>query len=368
VTEPVDNRGVTEPANNRGVTEPVNVEELEAIARARLEKGVYDYYAGGAEDELAVRGNREAFQRLRLKYRVLVDVSTVDVATRLLGTPLSLPVLLAPTALHRLADPEGERATARAAAAAGTLMTLSTVSSVPLEEVAGAAPSGARWFQLYCFEDRGETERLVTRAHQAGYRALVLTVDAPILGRRERDLRNAFEVPAGLPAHSTGRPRASGGQWPLNSLIGQPALNWKDLAWLRAISPLPLVLKGIVRGDDASRALDEGAAAVWVSNHGGRQLDGSIPTAEALPEVVRAVAGRAPVIVDGGIRRGTDVLKALALGATAAAIGRPQLWGLAARGESGVGRVLAMFRDELALAMALAGCRNVSEIDRSLVA
>jgi 4-hydroxymandelate oxidase len=359
---------VTEVLKDRGVASPVNVEELEAIARGRLDKGVYDYYAGGAEDELAVRGNREAFQRLRLKYRVLVDVSTVDVATALLGAPLALPVILAPTALHRMADPEGERATARAAAAAGTLMTLSTVSSVPLEEVAAAAPSGARWFQLYCFPDREDTEALVARAHRAGYGAIVLTVDAPILGRRERDLRNGFEVPIGLPAHATGRPRVAGGQWPLGSLIGQPALSWKDLAWLRGMSPLPLVLKGIVRGDDASRAIDEGAAAVWVSNHGGRQLDGAIPTAEALPEVVRAVAGRAPVLVDGGIRRGTDVLKALALGATAAAIGRPQLWGLAAQGEAGVARVLAMLRDELALAMALAGCRRVSEIDRSLVA
>ncbi len=346
---------------------PVNTEEFEALARERLEKSVYDYYAGGAEDEVTVRANREAFRRLCLKYRVLVDVSRVDPATELLGVPLAFPVILAPTALHRMAHPEGEKSTARAAAAAGTLLTLSTVSSTPLEDVAAAAPSGARWFQLYCFEDRGETEALIDRAHRAGYKAIVLTVDAPILGRRERDLRNAFLVPAGVaPAHSPRTLRSAGGQWPLASVIGQPALSWKDLAWIRARSPLPLVLKGIVRADDAARAVDEGVAAVWVSNHGGRQLDTSVPTADALPEVVRA-AGRSPVIVDGGIRRGTDVLKALALGARAAAIGRPQLWGLAADGESGVRRILEMLRDEFVQAMALAGCRRIAEIDRSLV-
>lgn len=347
---------------------PVNVEEFEALAREKLEKSVYDYYAGGAEDEITVAANREAFRRLFLKYRVLVDVSRVDLSTELLGVPLAFPVILAPTALHRLAHPEGEKMTARAAAAAGTLMTLSTVSSVPLEEVAAAAPAGARWFQLYCYEDRADTERLVARADRAGYRAIVLTVDAPILGRRERDVRNRFEVPAGLTAHPAARPSGSGGQWPLSSVIGQPALSWKDLVWIRALSPLPLVVKGIVRGDDAARAVDEGVAAVWVSNHGGRQLDTAIPTAEALSEVVRAVAGQVPVIVDGGIRRGTDVLKALALGACAAAIGRPQLWGLAANGEEGVRLVLEMFREELALAMALSGCRALSEVDRSLVA
>ena len=350
------------------MTDPVNVEEFERIARERLDRAVYDYYAGGAEDERTVRENREAFARLRLRYRVLVDVSRVDLATRLLGTPLSFPVILAPTALHRLAHPEGEKATARAAAAAGILLTLSTVSSVPLEDVAAAAPSGARWFQLYCYDDREETAALVDRAHRAGYRAIVLTVDAPILGRRERDVRNGFVVPEGLAAHPSKKPRAASGQWPLSSLIGQPSLDWAALAWIRSLSPLPLVVKGIVRGDDASRAVAEGAAAVWVSNHGGRQLDTAIPTAEALSDVVSAVAGRVPVIVDGGIRRGTDVVKALALGASAAAIGRPQLWGLAAGGEDGVARVLALLREELALAMALAGCPDLSRVDRSLVA
>jgi 4-hydroxymandelate oxidase len=350
------------------VTDPVNVEEFEEAARERLEKSVYDYYAGGAEDEVTVRDNREAFQRRRLRYRVLVDVTRVETKASLLGVPLSLPVILAPTALHRLAHPEGEKATARGAASAGTLMTLSTVSSVTLEDVAAAAPGGARWFQLYCYEQRADTEALVRRAHRAGYGAIVLTVDAPILGRRERDVRNAFTVPAGLTAHPARVSREEGGQWPLSSLIGQPSLSWNDVDWIRGISPLPLVIKGIVRGDDAARAVEAGAAAVWVSNHGGRQLDTAIATADALSDVVHAVGGRVPVIVDGGIRRGTDIVKAMALGASAAAIGRPQLWGLAAAGQEGVRRVLEMLREELALAMALSGCRSIAEIDRSLVA
>lgn len=349
--------------------EPLNVEEFEAVARARLDPGVYDYYAGGAEDEVTVRGNREAFRRLPLRYRVLVDVTRVDTSSEILGSRLAFPVIVAPTALHRLAHPDGETATARAAAAAGTVLTLSTVSSVPLEEVAAGAPGGARWFQLYCYERREDTEALVARAERAGYRALVLTVDLPLLGRRERDLRNAFEVPAAVrPAHPPRQPRSPGGQWPLSSIVGEPSLTWKDVAWVRGMSKLPLVVKGIVRGDDALRAIDAGVAAIWVSNHGGRQLDTAIATADALPEIARAVAGRVPLVVDGGIRRGTDVVKALALGATAAAIGRPVLWGLAAAGEAGVASVLAMLRSELALAMALAGCRSAAEIDRSLVA
>ncbi len=351
------------------MAEPLNVEEFEAIARQRLDAGVYGYYAGGADDEVTVRANREAFQRLCLKYRVLVDVSRIDLSTEIFGVPLSLPVILAPTALHQMAHPEGERATARAAAGAGTLFALSTVSSVSLEEVSAAAPGAPRWFQLYHFRDRSLTERLLSRAEAAGYRAIVLTVDAPILGRRERDLRNAFLLPADVRAvHFEGvPPPVAEGVSPLAAFINQPAVSWKDLAWMRSATRLPLLVKGIVRADDAKRAVSEGVDGIWVSNHGGRQLDTSIPTARALPEVVEVVAGKVPVIVDGGIRRGTDVLKALALGANAAAIGRPQLWGLAAAGEAGVRRVLEMLREELALAMALAGCRSVAEIDRTLI-
>jgi len=352
------------------MTEPLNLEDFEAIAEARLDRGVFDYYAGGADDEVTLRANREAFQRIAIRYRVLVDVSERDTRTELLGAPLSFPVILAPTALHRMAHPDGERATARAAAAAGTLMTLSSISSVALEEVMEAAPHGPKWFQLYHFNDRSRTELLVGRAVTAGYRAIVLTVDAPVIGRRERDFRNPFVIPQGVSGvHFDDTPRTADGASALASFIDQPSINWNDLAWIHEMAQgLPVILKGVVRGDDAKRALDEGCGGIWVSNHGGRQLDTSITTAQALPEVVEAVGGRAPVIVDSGIRRGTDVLKALAMGADIAAIGRPQLWGLAADGERGVATVLELLRAEFSLAMGLAGCATLADIDRDLLA
>lgn len=352
------------------MAEPLNIDEYEAVARAALAAPVYDYYAGGADDEVTLRENRKAFRRLHIAYRVLVDVAKRDPTTSVLGVPLSMPVILAPTALHRMAHPEGEAATARAAARAGVLMTLSTISSVALEDVAAAAPEGRRWFQLYHFSDRAKTEQLVKRAHAAGYEAIVLTVDAPILGRRERDLRHPFAIPDDVRAvhFDDVDPRTADVDSPLAVFIDQPSINWDDLAWIRGIAPLPLLVKGVVRADDAARAVHEGCAGVWVSNHGGRQLDTSIPTADALPAIVEAVGGRAAVVVDGGVRRGTDVLKALALGADAVAVGRPQLWGLAAGGEDGVARVLALLREELSTAMALAGCRTVAEIDGSLIA
>jgi 4-hydroxymandelate oxidase len=278
-------------------------------------------------------------------------------------------VILAPTALHRMAHPDGEKATARAAASAGVLMTLSSISSVSLEEVAAAAPDAPRWFQLYHFNDRTTSEALIARAQAAGYSAIVVTVDAPLLGRRERDLRNPFTIPEGIEAvHFTVDPRTVDAESPAAAMIDQASINWSDLAWIRAASPLPVLIKGVVRGDDAKRALDEGVAGLWVSNHGGRQLDTAIPTADALPEIVEVAAGRVPIVVDGGIRRGTDVLKAIALGADAVAIGRPQLWGLAVGGEHGVARVLQLLRDELSLAMALAGCTRLGDIDRSIIA
>ena len=345
-----------------------NLDDLEEAARELLPPGVYGYYAGGADDEVTLRGNREAFRSLRLLYRVLVDVSARDLSARLLGTSLSMPVLLAPTALHRMAHDQGESATARAAARCGVLMTLSSITSVPLEEVAAAAPGAPRWFQLYHFRDRGLTRALVSRAAAAGYGALVLTVDTPVLGRRERDLRGPFAIPAGVSAvHFAGVEPNPAGATPIAQLICQETFSWRDLEWIRSLSPLPLLVKGLVRADDAERAVDAGVEALWVSNHGGRQLDTAIPTAEALPAVVDAVAGRVPIVVDGGVRRGTDVLKALALGAAAVAIGRPQLWALAAGGEAGVVSMLEMLREELSVAMALAGCRSLAEVDRSLV-
>jgi len=349
------------------VGEPVNLSEYEAIAASALDRGAYDYYAGGANDEITLAENRSAWDRVRLAYRVLVDVAGRDLRTSLLGADLSMPVVIAPTAMQRMAHPDGELATARAAASFGTVMTLSTIASSTIEDVAAAAPGAPRWFQLYVYDERSKSEQLIKRAYAAGYGAIVLTVDATVLGRRERDVRNDFAFPQELTAANLvdiGREHGS----PAEILVQDEHLSWDDLPWLRSLSPLPLIVKGVVRADDAARAVEMGASAVWVSNHGGRQLDTSIATADALPAVVHAVARRVPVIVDGGVRRGTDVIKALALGAAAVAIGRPVLWGLAAAGQDGVARVLSLLHDEISQAMALCGCRTVADIDRSLIA
>jgi 4-hydroxymandelate oxidase len=353
------------------MTMPWNVSDFEALARENLTQMAYDYYAGGAEDEITLRENREAFRRRFLRYRVLVDVEKRDTSTTVLDHELPFPVILAPTSMHKLAHPEGEVETARGAAATGALMTLSSISTVPMEEVASAVPA-RRWFQLYCYAERSVTEMLVRRAYEAGYTALVVTVDVPILGRRERDFRNVFTLPEGVRLANFEFPKTGAGDhgsalatWV--ATLQTPTLNWDDLAWLRSLAPLPMILKGIVRGDDALRAVDLGVDGIWVSNHGGRQLDTSIASLDALPEVAEAVRGRAAIILDGGVRRGTDVLKAIALGADAVAVGRPQLWGLAAEGANGVRRVLEMLRDEFSLAMALAGCRTLDEITPDLL-
>ena len=357
--------------------EPVNVFEFEALARERLSPSAYDYYAGGAADEVTLRANRAAYDRIPLHYRVLVDVSRRELATTVLGQPVALPILVAPTAFHRLATAEGERATARAAGAAGTVMILSTLSTTPVEEVVAAA-SGPVWFQLYVYRDRQATEGMVRRAEAAGCQALVLTVDAPLLGRRERDVRNRFRLPPGLAVanllsegYGEVPPAVAGsGLAAYVAALLDPALSWRDVAWLRSITRLPVLVKGIVRPDDAVRAAEAGAAGVVVSNHGGRQLDTSPATIDVLPEVADALASRGhriEVLMDGGVRRGTDVLKALALGARAVLVGRPILWGLAADGEAGAAQVLSLLRDELDLAMALAGAPTVADITRDLV-
>ena len=355
--------------------EPINLLDLEAIAREKLSREAYDYYASGAQDEVTLRENRAAYDRLTLAYRVLVDVSHRDPSTTVLGHPIALPLLIAPTAFQRMATPEGELATARAAGAVGTVMILSTLSNTAVEEVVATA-SGPVWFQLYVYRDRKATEGLVRRAEAAGCRALVLTVDAPLLGRRERDVRNRFRLPPGL---SVANMLPEGyGELPLAdadsglasyvaSLI-DPSLSWRDMAWLRSITRLPLVIKGIVRPDDALRAADAGAAAVVVSNHGGRQLDTAPATIEVLPEIADALAGSpVEVLVDGGVRRGTDILKALALGARAVLVGRPVLWGLAAAGEAGATAALRLLGAELDLAMALTGSPTIADITRDLV-
>lgn len=351
----------------------LNLAEIEAGAKERLTPLAYEYYFGGSNDEVTVRENRAAFERLAIRYRVLVDVSKRTTNTTVLGTPIDFPVLVAPTAFQRLACDDGELATARAASAAGTIMILSTAATTTIEDV--AAVGGRQWFQLYVYADRSLTKALVERAEACGMSAIVLTVDAPVLGRRERDLRNRFHLPNGITLANV----PSSGSVPMPTGHGESGLanhfasgidaglTWKDIEWLRSLTKLPVLIKGIVRGDDAARAVEHGASAIIVSNHGGRQLDTAISTIRALPEVVDAVQGRIEVLLDGGVRRGTDVIKAIALGARAVLVGRPVVWGLAADGEQGARRVLELLRAEVDLAMALCGCPSVSDITRDLV-
>jgi 4-hydroxymandelate oxidase len=359
---------------------PVNVAEFEATARARMDRAAFDYYAGGAGDEVTLAANRGAFAEVFLRPRVLVDVDRVDTTIELLGQRLSLPILIAPTAFQRLAHPEGERATARAAHRAGTVMVASTIATYTLEEIADAAPCQL-WFQLYVYRDREVTLELVRRAEAAGYGALVVTVDTPHLGRRERDLRNGFQLPPGVQianfSHLGGRMARAAGFHQAGSFaqyvhdLMDASLSWEAISWLRARTKLPILLKGILTAEDALRAVDAGADGIVVSNHGGRQLDGALPTLRALPAIADALAGSGSdclLLMDGGVRRGTDVLKALALGARAVLIGRAALWGLAANGEEGVLRVLSLLREELELALRLAGRRSIAELDSSAVA
>jgi 4-hydroxymandelate oxidase len=335
------------------------------------------YYQAGAGDERTLRANRAAFERCRLLPRVLVDVSHRTLATTVLGRPLDWPVLVAPMAFHGLACAEAECATARAAAETGTAMVVSTMANVALETVRAAAPVARQWFQLYVQRDRGITAELVSRAAAAGYEALMITVDTPVLGRREGDLRHGFHLPPHLrPGNLTFNDAAllAGGQDARSALAAQfsastdPSVSWRDLSWLRSLSPLPIVLKGVLHPGDARRAADEGVAAVVVSNHGGRQLDGAVASLDALPAVVAAAGDRLEVLMDGGIRRGTDVLVSLALGARAVLLGRPVLWGLAVGGEAGARQVLSMLRAEVDLAFALTGCTSPAEVTADLLA
>ena len=351
-----------------------NLLELEDLARAKVPRPSFDYIAGGAEDEVSLRRNREAFTKWALRPRVLVDVSRRDTSTSVLGQRVSMPILVAPTAFHGLVHPEGEVATARGAAAAGTLMVVSAIATRELEEVAKAV-AGPCWFQLYVWRDREVTAQLVKRAARAGYGAICLTVDTPLLGRREKDERNAFTLPPGLsianvrPAGLDGVPASERGSAFAKYVaeLLDPAVTWKDIAWLRSLTSLPIVLKGIMTAEDATLAVEHKVDGIIVSNHGGRQLDSTVGTLDALPDIVAAVQGRVEVFMDGGVRRGTDVLKALALGAKAVLIGRSALWGLALGGADGVRRVLEHLRGELELAMALTGRAALAQVDRSLV-
>ena len=352
-------------------TDPLhNLDDYERAARWRLPPDVYDYYAGGAEDERTLRWNRASFGRFMLRQRVLIDVSRIDPSVTLLGERMTMPVLLAPAAFQRLAHPDGEIATARAARSAGTILVASTLSTCPVADIAREA--GALWLQLYVFRDREITRALVERAEAAGCRAICLTLTVPVQGNRERDARNGFALPAGVEmANFAGLrqaqfPDAGGSR--LNAFIGQefdPSLSWDAVAWLRAITTLPIVLKGILTPEDAVLALEHGADAVIVSNHGGRQLDGGEPTLLALPRVAAAIDGRIPVLMDGGVRRGTDVVKAVCLGATAVLIARPYLWGLAVGGQQGVEDVLGILRREIERTMALLGRPTLGALDES---
>lgn len=353
----------------------VTVDDFEAAARERLSTMAYDYYRSGADEEHTLRRNRDAWTTYELWYRAFVDVAAPRIATTVLGTDVSSPILIAPTAYHALADAEGESATARAAADAGSLYVASTLATTTLEDVALAAPGAPRWFQLYVHTDRDFTARLVIRAKAAGYRAIVVTCDTPVLGRRCADVRNGFALPAGMLMQNLvdilPPDLREGAGSELARFVASrhdATFTWKDLVALADLcAPLPLVVKGLVRGDDARAALDNGAKAVWVSNHGGRQLDLAPSTAAGLVEVVKAVGGRAEVYVDGGIRSGTHALVALGLGARAVFVGRPVLWGLAAAGREGVTRVLALLREELVRSMQLAGCTDCTAIDPDLV-
>lgn len=357
-----------------GQTElPINLHEYEAAARELLSPMVHGFISGGSGDEVTLRANREAFDRWRLLPRMLRGVSAASTATTVLGQDVSMPILLSPSGLHRVAHDEGELATARAARDLGTIYTVSTAATFAMEEVAREA--GPWWFQLYVLKDRGMTRSLVERAAAAGASALVVTVDVPVLGRRETDERNRFELPPGLSvanlrasAHEHMPAGAAGSG--LSSYVGSawdPGITWDDLDWLASLSPLPVIPKGILHPQDAVLAFEHGAASVIVSNHGGRQLDSAIASLDALPAVVAAVDGRGEVLVDGGFRRGTDVLKALALGARAALIGRPVFWGLAVGGSAGVHHILELLRAELAVDLLLCGLASPAEVTREIL-
>ncbi len=356
------------------MTGPLNVQDFEALAAQNIPSFAWDYYRSGADAELTLRANLEAWKEIELHYRVLVDVSSVSTSTTLLGHELASPVVVAPTAFHRLAHEDGELATARGAGRAGCAMTLSTLSNTPVEAVCAEA-TGPVWFQLYVYRDRGATEALIQRAEAAGCSALVLTVDAPVLGRRERDVRNRFQLPAHLSienmlANGYGvmpdTPTDSGLAAYFSSLL-DPSLSWDDLGWLAGTTSLPVLIKGIIHPNDAREALARGAAGVIVSHHGGRQLDGSPATAKVLGPIAEAMNKAGTLLVDGGIRRGTDVLKAVALGADGVMLGRPVLWGLGASGAQGVETVLEMLRSELERAQALYGTPTLGDVGHGLV-
>ncbi|KAL8223600.1 hypothetical protein R6Q57_019075 [Mikania cordata] len=350
--------------------EPVNVKEYQKLAKQVLPKMYYDYFAGGSEDQHTLRENNDAFQRIIILPRILVDVSKIDMSTTILGYKTSAPIMIAPTSMHQLAHPEGEILTAKAAAACNVIMGLSFSSTCTIEEVASSC-NAVRFFQLYVFKRRDLSALMVKRAEMNGFKAILLTADTPKLGRREADIKNKMIAPQlknfeGF--FSTKVDDSDGSNLEaFASRFMDPSISWKDIAWLKSITNLPILIKGVLTREDAIKAMEVGVEGIIVSNHGGRQLDYVPATIAVLEEVVAAVEGRIPVLFDGGIRRGTDVFKALALGARAVMVGRPIIYGLAAKGKYGVRRVIEMLKDELELTMALAGCPTLNDITRKHV-
>ena len=358
-----------QPASSTVPAEAINLADFEALARDRVPHMAFEYISGGAADEITLRWNRESLDRIRLRPRILNDVSALDTRVRLFDQELAFPILLAPTSYHKLVHAEGELATARGAGAAGATMVAAMLSTTRVEEIAKVA-TGPLWFQTYILKDRGFVRDLVRRAESAGCRALCVTVDSPVVGVRNRDAKAHFSLPADLErANLRGLMRTGGNLRPPEGDIYTPildaSLTWKEIEWLRSFARVPVLLKGVLNPDDADQAVKVGVSGVIVSNHGGRLLDTVPATIDALPDVVEKVAGRVPILVDGGIRRGTDVLKALALGAKSVLIGRPYLYGLGVAGEQGVTRVINILRTEFKMAMALAGRSSIASIDRS---
>jgi len=372
------------------LTSCLNLNDFRAIAKRKLPRMIFDYLDGGADDEVTLSRNQSAFSKYQLMPRALTNVANIDLSTSVLGQDVALPVLLSPTGQTRMFHHSGEAAVARAAAKAGTIYSLSSVSSTSIEEAA-AASLGPKWFQIYVWRDRGVTREFMARCRQSGYHALCLTVDLPVHGNRERDIRNGLSFPASLTAktvvdilshpawlyHYISNPKIEianlagsafvqgnegGGLLDYVAKQFDPSVDWDDAAWMIEQWGGPFLIKGIVNAQDAKRAVDIGASGIIVSNHGGRQLDFMPPTLDVLPDIVAAVAGRAEIIMDSGVRRGTDVLKALALGANAVMIGRPYLYALAAGGEAGVDRMFELLKAELIRDMALLGCVKISDL------
>ncbi|XP_077236427.1 peroxisomal (S)-2-hydroxyacid oxidase GLO4-like [Tasmannia lanceolata] len=350
--------------------DPVNVSEFQELARQNLPKMYYDFFSGGAEDQYTLKDNIKAFQRITFQPKILVDVNNINVSTTILGYKISAPIMIAPTSLHKFAHPEGEVATARAAASCNTIMVLSFSSTCTIEEVASSCDA-IRFFQLYVYKRRDVSAKLVERAERNGFKAIVLTADTPRIGRREADIKNKMVAPKlkNLEGLLSVDVDSEGGS-KLEAFVSQtmdPSLSWKDIGWLKSITNLPILIKGVLTAEDAKKAVEVGFDGIIVSNHGARQLDYTPATISVLEEVVQAVGGKVPVLLDGGVRRGTDVFKALALGAQAVLVGRPVIYGLAAKGESGVRRTIEMLKDELELTMALNGCCCIKDITRSHV-